>query len=79
MIEITNLQQTPVSLFIKSGRAPGHGTVLTIPGVGAGKNIFYLQEERATEYIQRAEQSGSIKTRYVDSNILRTGEKHGNT
>ncbi len=79
MIEITNLLQTPVSLFIKSARAPGHGTSLTIPGAGAGKNIFYLQEERATEYIQRAEQSGLIKTRYVDSNILRTGEKHGNT
>jgi hypothetical protein len=79
MIEITNLQQTPISLFIRSKRAPGHGTSLTIPGIGAEKNIFYLEEERATEYINRAEQSGYIKTRFVDSNILRTGEKHGNT
>ncbi len=78
MIEIKNIKIQPVQIVVKSGKAPRHFKILHIPGIGNGKNIFYLEEERSTEYIKRAEDSGLIKTRIVD-NTFGTGEKHGNT
>jgi hypothetical protein len=47
--------------------------VLNIPGVGCGKNIYLLEDERATEYIDRAEKDGLISTRHIP-NKLRKGE-----
>ena len=38
------------------------------------KNIFYLEDERHTEYIDRAEKDGLIITRRI-SNISNEGEK----
>lgn len=78
MIEIKNLKRHPVQLIIKSKLAPDSFTVLNIPGVGKGKNIFRLEEERSTEYIDRAEKAGLISTRQL-VNSLSTGDKHGNT
>ncbi|MEX5523394.1 hypothetical protein, partial [Bacillus cereus] len=43
------------------------------PGKGCGKNIYLLEDERTTEYIDRAEKDGLISTRHIP-NKLRKGE-----
>ena len=65
MLEIKNKQKFPVQLVIKSRSAPRSFTVLNIPGVGRGKNIYHLEDERTTEYIDRAEKDGLISTRHI--------------
>mgnify|MGYP007127768170 CR=1 FL=1 len=42
------------------------------------EHIFNLEEERSTEYIDRAQKAGLISTRYLVNSYGR-GEKHGNT
>jgi hypothetical protein len=44
-----------------------------VPGIGSEKNIYYLEDERATDYIDRAEKSGLISVKQVP-NKLRKGE-----
>jgi hypothetical protein len=78
MIEIRNLKKHPVQLIIRSRLTPKSFTVLNIPGIGNGKNIFNLEEERSTEYIDRAQKAGLISTRYLVNSYGR-GEKNGNT
>jgi hypothetical protein len=73
MLEIKNKQKFPVQLIIRSRKAPRSLTVLNIPGVGSGKNVFLLEDERSTTYIDRAEQDGLISTRHLP-NKLRKGE-----
>jgi hypothetical protein len=73
MIKITNLKKFPVQLIIKSKKRTRQFTVLNIPALGKGKNVFFLEDERHTEYIDRAEKDGLITTRRI-SNILE-GEK----
>jgi hypothetical protein len=73
MLEIKNKQKFPVQLVIRSRTAPRSFTTLNIPGVGSGKNIYLLEDERATEYIDRAEKNGLISTRHIP-NKLRKGE-----
>ncbi len=63
MLEIRNRNKFPVQLVVKSRRAPHSFTTLNIPGIGSGKNIFLLDEERTTEYIDRAEKNGLISIR----------------
>ena len=41
---------------------------------GQEKNIYHLEDERCTEYIDRAEKDGLITTRRIP-NILNEGEK----
>jgi hypothetical protein len=65
MLEITNRKKFPVQLIIRSKASPKSFTVLNVPGVGSGKNIFLLQEERSTDYILRAEKDGLIKTKKI--------------
>jgi len=65
MIEITNKQRFPVQLVIRSRKAPKSFTTLNIPGVGKKKNVYYLEDERTTEYVDRAEQMGLISTRHI--------------
>lgn len=65
MLKITNKQKTPIQLIIKSKSAPREYTCLNIPGVGAGKNIYYLTDELKTDYIDRAEKNGFISTKYI--------------
>jgi len=74
MIEITNLQKSPVQLVIKSRRKTKQLTVLNIPGLGKEKNVYFLEDERHTAYIDKAEKDGLIKTRRIP-NILNEGEK----
>ena len=73
MLEITNKKRHPVQLIIRSRRATKSFTTLNIPGVGAGKNIFVLEDERSTPYIDRAEKDGLISIRHI-TNKLRKGE-----
>lgn len=73
MLEITNKNKFPVQLLIKSRKGTRSFTVLNIPGIGRGKNIYFLEEERATEYIDRAVTDGLISTRII-SNKNRKGE-----
>ena len=65
MLEITNRQKSPVQLIIRSKTSPKSYTVLNVPGIGSGKNIFLLKEERSTDYILRAEKDGLIKTKKI--------------
>jgi hypothetical protein len=74
MIEIKNKTRGPVQLVIRSRKAPKAFTTLNIPGVGAGNNIYYLEDERNTEYVERAAKMGLISTRYVTNKELNKGE-----
>ena len=73
MLEITNKKRHPVQLIIRSRRATKSFTTLNLPGMGAGKNILVLEDERSTPYIDRAEKDGLISIRQI-SNKLRKGE-----
>lgn len=73
MLEIKNRNKFPVQLVVRSRRTPNSFTTLNIPGIGNGKNIYYLEDERATEYVDRAEKQGMISTRHIP-NKLRKGE-----
>jgi hypothetical protein len=42
--------------------------VLNIPGIGSGHNVYYLEDELTTQYVERAEKKfGQIKTRYISN------------
>jgi hypothetical protein len=71
MIEIRNKKKYPVQLPIRSTRKPRQLTTLNIPGVGRGKNIYLLEDERETEYIKRAEEDGLISTRHIPNTITK--------
>lgn len=73
MLEIRNKNRFNVQVMVRSRKAPNSFTVLNIPGVGRGKNIYLLEDERATDDIDRAEKDGLITTRHIP-NTLRKGE-----
>ena len=73
MLEIKNKNKFPVQLIIRSRTTPRSFTTLNIPGVGSGNNIYLLEDERSTKYIDRAVQDGLISTRLLP-NKLRKGE-----
>jgi hypothetical protein len=73
MLEITNRQKFPVQLLVRSRRLSSSFTTLNIPGIGGKKNVYLLEDERATEYIDRAVKQGLITTRHIP-NKLRKGE-----
>jgi len=74
MIEIKNKTKSPVQLLIRSRKSPRSFTTLNIPGVGAGNNSYLLEDERNTEYVERAEQMGLISTRHITNKELNKGE-----
>lgn len=74
MIEIKNRQKGPVQVIIRSRKAPRDFTVLNVPGIGAGKNVVYLEDERHTEYVDRVENMGLITTRYISNKNVAKGE-----
>ena len=75
MIQITNKQKCPIQLVIKSKKQPHSMTCLNIPGIGSGKNIYYLQDELSTEYIERAEKKDKlITTKYIPNREFNKGE-----
>lgn len=66
MIEIKNKNKFPVQLVVRSKKKPNSFTTLVIPGRGAGKNVYYLQDELTTEYVDRAEKEYKlITTKYI--------------
>ena len=73
MLEIKNKNKFPVQLLIRSRKSPRAFTTLNIPGIGSGKNIYLLEDERTTEYIERVEKMGLITTKHIP-NSLRKGE-----
>ncbi len=73
MLEIKNRNKFPVQLVVRSRKTPNSFTTLNVPGIGAGKNTYYLEDERTTEYVDRAEKQGLISTRHIP-NKLRKGE-----
>ena len=74
MIEIKNKTRSPVQILIRSRKSPKSFTTLNIPGVGAGNNSYMLEDERSTEYVERAEQMGLISTRHLTKKELNKGE-----
>jgi hypothetical protein len=74
MIEIKNKTKSPVQILIRSRTSPKSFTTLNVPGIGAGNNIFMLEDERSTEYVERAEQMGLISTRHITKKELNKGE-----
>lgn len=74
MIEIKNKTRGPVQILIRSRKSPRAFTTLNVPGVGAGNNIYMLEDERNTEYVERAERMGLISTRHLTKKELNKGE-----
>jgi hypothetical protein len=66
MIEITNLNRTPIQIIVKSKRTTNAFTVLNVPGVGKGKNKILIEDGIHTPYIDQAERSGYIKQRILN-------------
>lgn len=64
MIEITNKTRGPVQLLIRK-KIGKEFTTLTIPGLGLGNNVYLLEDERHTEYIDKAEKTGLIVQKKV--------------
>ena len=75
MIEIRNKKRFPVQLIIRSRRTPNSFTTLNVPGVGKGKNIYYLEDERVTPYIERIEKMGFITTKYIPNREMNKVDK----
>jgi hypothetical protein len=73
MLEITNRKKHPVQLLIRSRRATKSFTTLNLPGIGRGKNVFLLEDERTTAYIDKAANDGLISIRHIP-NTIRKGE-----
>lgn len=69
MIEVTNRQRFPVQLVIRSRKAPRAFTTLNVPAIGKGHNVRLIEDERHTEYIDRAEKMGLISVRQVPNDL----------
>jgi hypothetical protein len=65
--EIKNLCKCPVQIMVKSKTKPRAFTVKNIPGVGKGKNIYYCEEHRYTDDIEKKRKEKLISVTEVDS------------
>jgi hypothetical protein len=74
MIEIKNKTRSPVQILIRSRKSPKAFTTLNVPGVGAGNNVYILEDERNTEYVERAERMGLISTRHLTKKEMNKGD-----
>lgn len=74
MIEIKNKTRGPVQVLIRSRKSPKSFTTLNIPGVGSGRNTYLMEDERNTEYVDRAEKMGLVSTRHLTKKELNKGE-----
>lgn len=74
MIEVTNKMRSPVQLVVRSRKAPRAFTTLIVPGIGKGKNVRLIEDELVTEYVERVEGMGLIKTRYIPNSEIRKGD-----
>lgn len=71
MIEIKNKQRSPVQVTVRSKTAPRQLTTLIIPGIGAGQNVRYIDDEATTEVVERVEKMGMISTRYIPNRVVK--------
>lgn len=74
MLKITTRTRSPVQVVVRSRKeVRGSGsrsfTTLNIPGIGGGNNVYLLEDERATEYIDRLVKMGLITTEHVPNKI----------
>jgi hypothetical protein len=67
MIEITNLKKHPVQLVVRSQGELRSFRTLNIPGIGKGKNVVLIEDERETECIDRVKKLGWISVRHVNN------------
>lgn len=74
MIEIKNKGRGPVQILVRSKTAPRAFTTLIIPGIGKGLNVRQIEDEQATDVIERVEKMGLISTRYVPNNEIIKGD-----
>ena len=75
MYEITNREKGPVQLVIKSKTRPHAMVCLNIPGLGSDKNVYHLQDELMTEYVERAEKKyKKVTVRYIPDREIQKGE-----
>ena len=66
MIKITNKTSGPIQLVVRSNPENGKSfTVLNIPGKGKNKNFVYLEDEKYTDYIDRAKKAGFIEVSQI--------------
>lgn len=71
MIEIRNKERGPIQLVVRSKNKPKSFTTQIIPGIGAGKNVVYIDDEKTTDYVERAATKGHISTKYIPNNKLK--------
>ncbi len=85
MIEVTNITRGPIQLVVKSLRPKRAAldelstkfrnikgiTVINVPGIGAGKNTILIEDERHTDYIDRAEKQGFITQKRIKSSKIK--------
>jgi len=74
MIEITNKTKSPVQLCVRTKVGKGL-TVKNLPGIGANKNVWLLEDERHTEYVDRAEKLGLITQKKISTKKAIKGDK----
>lgn len=67
MIEIRNKRRYPISLIIKSRRRPRGMAIINICSIGKGKNIYLLDDELNTEYVDKAAAAGDIEIKRIPS------------
>ena len=65
MIEIRNKERGPIQLVVRSRTRPKAFTTLIVPGVGQNKNVILIEDEKTTDYVDRAEKSGHISIRHI--------------
>ena len=67
MLEITNRTRGPVSLIVRSRKGPQtrQFTTLTVLGIGAGLNVVCIEDEAATQYVDKARREKLITVRTV--------------
>lgn len=69
MKQIVNRKKGPIQLVIRSKDHNGGFTTLCIPGVGGGRNVYNLEDELMTEYVERAKNEGFITIRHINNVI----------
>lgn len=74
MIEIRNKNKSPVQVIVRTRKVPRGFTTLIIPGVGKGHNVRLIEDELATDYIERVEKMGLISTRYIPNSEICKGD-----
>lgn len=75
MIEIRNKTQGPIPIMVKSRKSPNSFTTLMIPGMGDGKNVVFIPDEKWCDEIDRLEGRKLITVRKnIPNNQIREGE-----